>query len=335
MIKTILSVENYYDIFTKDNFKKEYLGMISKLHPDKCKDELASQAAAKLNMFYAEAKIASKHNAWKSSKQILTIDLEKSTIEIKYRYATKTEVGNMYVSDSLVTFTFNKEKFYKNFLDSLSFVSYKDENMKKYFSQFLPNVKRSFKDTHNIYYIILSKQKQVYPLSLVADIFSQKEHAAWVLTRLLNLCVLFQQNNFSHCGIDLNSCFVDLRSHGIYLLGGWQFATKHDNKLSATTKKIFDNLPPSIKASKISNPLIDIESTKFLVKELLKANSLMQLEKVCGKEMAQFLFSTINSSFVSLDELKRWEHARSKTFSKHEFVVIDAKTSESIYKKGC
>jgi len=332
----ILNAKNYYDIFTKEHFKEEYIKLITQFHPDKNKDKNACDVAAKLNQLYAEAKTAMQNNTWGTSKQIIQVKRNDKTVQIKYRYSYATEVGSAYVGDIIVVFTFNNKKYFDNYVKSISKISYRDNKMKDYFSRFIPIIKDKFKALDNTYYIVLEKTPEVYPLSLVKDIFIAKEHAAWIMTRLMNICVLLSMNNLVHCGINIDSCFVSLRHHGLLLLGGWHFGTEQNKKMIGTTKEIFDNLPPLIKDTKIANSLIDIESSKMIVKQLLNCNTYSKLEKVCGKDMAEFLSYTSTKSTHNklnpLDELKKWEEVRNKTFPEHKFIKIKEMTPDDVFK---
>lgn len=326
----------YDDIFSKDNFKKEYLSLAKEYHPDINHSEEAERLMFKLNMFYQEAKQHFENDSWGESKHSIIIQKSNKKMQLKYRYSYSTEVGNAYAGDKILVFSFNQKKYYDNYINSVNKITYKDNRQKEYFEKFVPKIIDNFESKDNIFYVVLEKDADEYPLMLVKEIFKQKEHAAWVLTRLLNLCVLFWMNRFVHNGICINNCYVNLAKHGICLYGGWQFGTEAGEKMIGTSKEIFNILPPLIKDEKISNYLTDVECSKFIIRSLLQANTFNQLNKTCGYDMAEFLLHTQTKTGSSnygillneiemdlLDELKEWENVRDKTFPNKEFIKIN------------
>ena len=347
----ILNATSYSDIFTdKSSFKKEYTQLMLRFHPDKYNESDAIIISSKLNQLYSEAKDHFKDGTWGQVGSTLEIGkTQSSTMKIVYRYSFENEVGMVYVGDNNVVYEFDEEKYYNRYLDAVNSIKYKDKKMEDYFARFLPVITDNFKSYNDKHYIVLSKTPDVFPLNLVADIFTRKEHAAWVMTRLLNMCMLLYVNGFVHNGICIDSCFVSLEHHGLSLLGGWQFACPNGVKMIGTSMEIFSNLPNDIQKEKIAKYIVDIESSKMVVKNLLKGNTYLNLEKICGTYMAKFLMNTKRTdstittsgwhSYVDnekertpLDELRDWEKARSKTFPKHEFIKIEGFTSDVVYK---
>lgn len=354
----ILKASSYSDVFKdKDNLKKEYAALILEYHPDKSSDPDALRVSIKLNQLYAEAKAHLKDDTWGASSNVLLIKKTEDTSQkIVYRYSFDSEVGKVYIGTYFVTYQFDDKKYYDRYLDAIGSIKYKDSAMEEYFSQFLPKVHDRFESLDGKYYIALRKTEEVYPLNLVVDVLSKKEHAAWVMTRLLNLCVLLYTNGFVHNGICIDNCFVSLEHHGLSLLGGWQFACPEGVRMVGTNSEIYENLPADIKSDKLARYIVDIECSKMVVKKLLGGNSFLNLEKLCGESMARFLtetkrknvrlsdstghYFTIKGEIVEevertpLDELREWEKVRSETFPKHEFVKIDGITADDVFKKG-
>lgn len=334
MINKILEAKSYTEIFTKENYKKEFHQLIAQYHPDKCDDPKALDVTVKLNQFYQEAKNHATNDTWGTGANILYIKKTESTsMKASYRYMFESEVGPVYIGDHIVIYEFSDKKYYDRYLDAVDLIKYKDKKMQDYFKRFVPNIHDKIESYDSKYFIVLKKPSEVYPLRLVLDIFKTKIHSAWVVSRLINFCCLFYVNKFVHCGIAIDSCFVSLRNHGLYLLGGWQFGRPIGVKMFGTTKEIYDVLPDSIKRKKIACTQVDIESSKALVKKLLDSNTYHQLVDKCGVHMATFLNNTnYDEDATPMDELSAWEKARTATFPKHEFVKINEMSPEEVFK---
>jgi len=348
----ILNASSYSDIFKdKKTFKKEYASLILKFHPDKNNDPDSIKVSIKLNQFYAEAKKHLVNDTWGIIGNTLIVKkTEDASQKITYRYSFDSEVGKVYVGNKIIVYQFDDKKYYSRYLDAVNSIKYQDTAMEEYFSRFLPKIHDHFESLDGKYYIVLKKTEEVYPLNLVADVFSKKEHSAWIMTRLLNICILLYANGFVHNGICIDNCFVSLKDHGLSLLGGWQFACPEGVKMTGTTLEIYNNLPDDIKNDKIARYITDIECSKMIVKNLLGDNTFLGLEKICGESMARFLAQTkrnnvtISRRFFGsdvfekmertpLDELREWEKVKKKTFPKPEFIRIDDITTDNVFNR--
>ena len=333
MVDKILNAKSYLDIFTRNEYVSQYKQFITQYHPDIWKDERAVEVTMKLNQFYKEAKDHDTSDTWGTGSNVLSIKKSGSSIKAAFRYSFESEVGPVYVGDHIVIYEFSDKKYYSRYLDALDLIKYKDSKMKNYFSRFLPVIHDKVESTDGKYFVVLKKSDDVYPLSLVTDIFKDKVHSAWILTRLMNFCCLFYYNKFVHCGICIDNCFVSLKDHGLFLFGGWQFGRPNGVKMFGTTKLIYDNLQDSIKSKKVAVPQIDIESSKLMVKKLLGCNSYTQLVDKSSREMAIFLNNTnYDEDSTPMDELQAWENARKATFPKNEFIKIKDISPEEVFK---
>lgn len=331
----------YDQVFTKDNYKKEYLELIKQYHPDINSSNEAIDITMKLNIMYMEAQRHFKSNTWaKDDKKTILVEVAAKTTKkrIAYRYKESTTTGMCYVGDSILTYAFSKEKYYRNFIKAMNMIVKNDETpLTKYFALFLPRLIDKFKAKTGEYYVILEKSPDEYPLCLVLETFhNNKTHCSWLTTRLMNILVLFEHNDFVHNGISMNNCFVNLKTHGVSLYGGWEFGTPNGQKMIGTNQFVYANMTIQAKNSKISEYMTDRKAAKALIANILtnKENpSYKDLQENGGTFFADFL-SSANKGTDSLSEYKRWESMRTLTFNKHEFVEVKDINAKKIYSKG-
>lgn len=65
----------------------------------------------------------------------------------------------------------------------------------------------------------VAKAEGVFPLSAFGSL--PPAHAAWIVSRLENLCCALAFSDLCHGGIGTESAFIDAATHEAFLLGGW------------------------------------------------------------------------------------------------------------------
>lgn len=326
-MKDLLDAKSYSDLFTKDNFKAEYIALMKIYHPDRYKGSDASKICAKINALYEEAKVHINDDTWGDESNIIYISLKNGRKKrIKYLYQGTNENGEYYIGNTIVVYSFTKKKFFDNYLSSVKKIKYADNKVKDYFERFMPEIIDNFTSADDKYYIVIRKTADVYPLELVKDIFKQKEHAAWLTTRLLNLSAFLSTTGLVHNGISISNIFVSLEFHGASLLGGWQYATSEGSKMIGTNKQVYSIMLPSTKANKIANYNTDTMAIKDIICKLLGGKTYRELVSIVGEVWANFL---LQSEDQPLDVVNKWEDVRDKSFKEHRFVKVDI--PENVY----
>jgi hypothetical protein len=249
-------------------------------------------------------------------------------MRVKYLYQGINETGEYYIGNTIVIFSFTKKKFFDNYLSSVKKIKYADDKIKNYFERFMPEIIDSFTSVDDKYYIVVKKTADVYPLWLVMDIFKQKEHAAWLSTRLFNLSAFLSTSGIVHNGIAISNIFVSLEFHGASLLGGWQYATSEGNKMIGTNKEVYSVMSPSTKANKLANYNTDTMAIKHIICRLLGGKTYRDFVNIVGEVWADFL---MQSEDQPIDVVHKWEGVRDKSFKEHRFVKVDI--PENVYTK--
>lgn len=325
--------KKYYEIFecNKDEIKSKYKILLKEWHPDLNKSKDAIKVSTYINQLHKEAVSHFESNTWKLLDAIRVTKKSGEKVEIKYKYKGLYELGEYFVGDSILVYSFNKQKFYNNYLSSIKNIKYADDRMKTQFKILMPEIIDNFEADNNTFYIVIKKYPELYPLKLISDILNKDVHAAWVNTKLLNLCNFLQYNKLVHNGISIENCFVNPELHTIHLYGGWQYATKENEKMIGTTKSIFENMNMKVRTSKQSSYSTDVDASKYIVKSLLNSMTYVELKKNVKDSFAQYLSSPSNGN--SFDELEKWEKAMIETFGKRKFVKVEI-NENNIYEKG-
>lgn len=320
---------NYYDIFTNDLevTKSKFHALQMKYHPDK--SFINSSISAKINELYVQAVEHINNNSWKCDN-VLSIQRKDGKIATikNYLYSASYELGSYWVSNTVIVYSFSDKHFFDNYLFSVKHLKYADDNMRLHFSTLVPNIIDSFEAKDGLYYLVIRKAKDEYPLQLVKNVFDEKQ-AAWVMTKLLNLCNFLCYNKLVHNGICLENLFVNLKQHSVHLYGGWQYCISEGKKMIGTVEKIFENMNPDVKSSKVASFVTDLDSSKYVLKEFFGVYSFPQLKSKLGNAFASFLCT--NEGENVFDEYFIWEEKIIEIFGKREFSSTNI--PDDIYKK--
>lgn len=327
-MKDPIKAKSYSDLFTKDKLKADYIELMKTYHPDRYRASDADKICAKINTLYEEAKAHANDDTWGDESNIVYITLKDGHRKrIKYLYKGINENGEYYIGNTIVVYSFSKKKFFDNYLSSVKKIKYADNKVKEYFERFMPEIIDNFISADDKYYIIIRKTSDVYPLELVKDIFKQKEHAAWLTTRLLNLSAFLSTTKLVHNGISISNIFVSLEFHGASLLGGWQYAVSEGSKMIGTNKQVYSIMSPSTKANKLANYNTDMMAIKNIICRLLGGKTYRDFVNIVGEVWANFL---MQSEDQPIDVVHKWEDVRDKSFKEHRFVKVHI--PENVYK---
>ena len=110
-------------------------------------------------------------------------------------------------------------------------------------SKFFPVLSGSFMLDDGRTLLSVSKDEELYPLSAFGSL--PPEHAAWIVSRLENICCALAYSGIAHHGIGPESVFINARTHEAFLLGGWWNSSLRDGgsvqdlyDLRSTAKRI-------------------------------------------------------------------------------------------------
>lgn len=339
----ILSMTKAGDLFTNDPgiCKKEYRDLSKFWHPDTNKSPKSKDVFSKIGELYQAALKDFESGTWEKTNFVRLALNNGTFIEMTYLDKFDFELGVCYITRTKVVYVLNASsaKYVPLMKSGLSRLSYRDKEMEDYFSRFFPqDLKYREIDGTGEKVIIFSKTDDVYPLKNLLQYFNRvglqnkDKHIAWVITRLLNIAVLFNRSGIVHNGICLENCFVSPHYHTILLYGGWWYSTEVGSKMTGTTKGIYDVMPVTAKTSKTSSFITDLESIKLLGRQLFGNENCRKLaeDTQVPKPIADFLIS--GSSDDALKELKTWDSVLESAYGERKFIKLEV-TPDEMYER--
>ena len=280
------------------------------------------EVTSKIVMMYERAVDLISKGKWEESNKIRLSKPNGKTLVVTYLKEYDFELGKMYLCNSHVVYVIDRKykKYYDNYIESTKFSCPND--MMDSIGYALPHIVQHF-DNNNECVIIIKRMARCVPLVEVWNNFKGKipaKHAAWMISRLLNLACFLSYNNIVHNGIDINSCFVDIEKHGIMLYGGWWYTRETDAKMIGVSSDVYDVMPPSAKRNKKSKKSTDMECIKMLGIKLMGCTSKISDYAVPSQIMC---WLRTGSGEYPPTEMKRWEMALDAAFGKRTFIKMN------------
>lgn len=240
---------------------------------------------------------------WKENAHKISLECTDGTIEISYIHKAVSESAIILTARSNVILLFEDIKSadkYCNTVKSLKF----PQNDVKNLRQFVPNITGRFTLINNQAMVVIEKGDNEYPLSAFKNL--PDVHAAWVVSRLENLCCLLQFNNISIPKFGLSDLYVDSEEHQIYFYGGFE-----------------SSMPVS--KDNIRNELLSLRQAAANV---MGCKSVKDTENKVPKDFYEFLNGEPKEN--PFEDFKQWDLSLTLAYGKRTFRKLDC-TENSIY----
>lgn len=266
------------DIFTNDmvEAKKEYHEYCKRYHPDNgsINDYFIFEIIQQL---WEDAQKLFQMNSWEVTGQIRIVKEDGHGFELNYKEERAFEFGKVYISAKKIAYVYEKkyEDFYYRYLHSMRKIRFADDKMKKEMERFLPKVVTSLKTAEGEFCILLDKTSDVYCLASIAEQYQKKNKSiperqvAWMLNRLFNFNCYLNWLGFAHNGLTLEHIYVSPDWHSLFFYGGWEYMTRHSEKMIGCPSEVYSILPFVTKDNKKTVIGTDLYSTKAIGKMLL------------------------------------------------------------------
>jgi len=168
---------------------------------------------------------------WKHHAQTVTFVAEDaSVVEISYVHSATVQNSTIFMGRSNAFLLFADPKDAKNYVDMVSSVQFPSDD-KHDMKQFLPEITHQFTLRDRRVLIIITRGRYEYPLVSFRGL--PDVHAAWVVSRLENLCCLLQYNQLTVPDLDIRDIYINPETHQAYLYGGLWRANRIVGALSS------------------------------------------------------------------------------------------------------
>lgn len=157
-------------------------------------------------------------------------------------------------------------------------------------------------------------------------------HVAWIVSNLFNLACYLEHQQLAHHAIDLEALWVVPERHEVALLGGWFYAKRFGETLSALPTSSLAMASAAYRTNKTAAQGFDLELIRAVGRELLGDRRGQRLtDKHAPKPMIQFL--QLPSASTALEDYRRWKEALQASFGPPKFVPMTVSVSH-VYKEN-
>ena len=141
-------------------------------------------------------------------------------LRINYLFKGMQNGVTVYTARRNVIFLFPEDdgRACEHFADTTGRLEFPPADIKG-LANYFPVIAGSFRLKNGGMALSVIKDEELYPLSAFGSL--PAEHAAWIVSRLENLCCVLAYSEIAHNGIDPESVFINARTHEAFLLGGW------------------------------------------------------------------------------------------------------------------
>lgn len=154
---------------------------------------------------------------WKHHAQTVTFIAEDdSVVEISYIHYVNSLNTSIFMGRSNVFLLFSDPDDAKRYVDTASSLRYPPDD-KYSMKQFFPEITHRFALRDRRVLVVIPRGRDEYPLVSFHKL--PDVHAAWIVSRLENLCCLLQFNDFVLSDIDIRDIYINPETHQAYLYG--------------------------------------------------------------------------------------------------------------------
>ena len=318
-----------------------FRSLIKRFHPDVSSDPLARQVTAKITVLVATARRVgldpqAAAAAKVSGSNVLTLTGTDGKIRnIRYGARSPFELGSCYYGSRYVVYVVDPaySSLYDSAVTTISTLHFASDRMATEVGRYTPKIKSTFTTVDGKRVLVLTKPEGVYTLRHVLDARGgslEPEHAAWIMSSVLNMCCYLQWARLCHNDLSVDSVFVSPREHAVYILGGWWYAAgvgEHLTHLPARSARL---APVDIIGEKLADSRTDLILARALIREVsgnLSVADLMTGGTRIPAPMARFL--SVPGPGLALEDYKVWtEDVLPSSFGARRFVELKINDSD-------
>lgn len=251
-----------------DQIRQQYVRLMKQFHPDVNGASAESyQAAAKINRFYQEVSDHLERGIWVGAQEI-RFEQDGQWFAMAYGEHVPFELGDFYIGSNSILYLFEKDSddLTENAIRQAGTLRFADERMEREFAKYLPEFSGIYRTRGGHNALLAKRPRDSLCLKSIIGRYGTigAEHAAWIMSGLYNLICFFQYNGIVHNGITEENIFVSLKSHLVWLPGGWWHAGRRGEKLRSISAALYQIMPMEGKRTECCMHRMDLESVRRL-----------------------------------------------------------------------
>jgi hypothetical protein len=308
------------------SLRREFAALVKCWHPDRNGAGDAHDVMQRVVALYDAARQKLATGEWCPPGVLRIAPLAGKPFDLKVRQRRPFELGEMAVAEKRIVFLVEKEHaaLFEMGLRRIGDVRYPDAKVRCQIAKFMPHVQGVY-ETAQRRIAVVDKPADAVPLDdLVARVGGEMppEHAAWVVSSLLNLACFFEVTGFTHNAISPETVFVSAKHHASYLLGGWWYAAPAGSRIEALPETTYGVLPPSMALTKRAHIRLDLESIRAAGRTILGDPTGIGLpgRKNLPAPMANFLRLPAPDSAIA--DYRAWRQVLRDSFGPPRFLEL-------------
>lgn len=227
--------------------KEEHRKLRKRWYPDTNPDS-TPEIMARINVLYDRAVEKLAAGTWIAPGLLTVTDVRGRKYQTRYRASRPFELGEVFIGDRIVAYKIRQD--FGDLVESARHVihnfRFAGDEMRAEVLRYLPQWIDQL-ELADGYLVVLGKDPEhLCVRDLLAKLGGKIEprHVAWIMSRLHNLLCYFQWAGIVHNDISLDSYFVSPAQHAGCLIGGWWYAARRHERISALPDRTMQHVRP-------------------------------------------------------------------------------------------
>lgn len=332
----IMNIRDYKEIFKskdKGGNKRIYKSIMKEWHPDRYwkeegKREECERVIKHINKLYEEYNNnIEKRKVYEEKRYEERVTGKE--IRIRYIEEGRNEIGKIYKGKGIVVYEIEegKEKYYKNYKESIKGLRYSDDKMRKEMEKYLP-IRVRYREVVGSNLIVIEKGENEIMLRDIMRYYGGRipiRTGSWIISSLMNIICYLEWKETVHNGITEDNIFIDMKEHKGLLLGGWWYSVREGERMIGCKKEIYEIMPFISKRDKKSSYKTDIESVRRIAREIFNTEKME-----VPKPIIDYSRETVIKE-SAIEEYKLWNKVLDDTFGKKREFYKNEITYHEVY----
>ncbi|HOW61880.1 MAG TPA: J domain-containing protein [Candidatus Contendobacter sp.] len=340
---TTLSAENLLAIqfseperlFTGDEeiARQEFRALAARWHPDRCPDAGTTGVFQHINRLYEAAVRKLRGGIWHTPGLLVARATDGATYQIRYRRERAFELGRLFMGREIVAWVVGREHtdLFQNALQTINRLPCANARMAAEVGRYLPEIVRHF-ETGEGWVLVVRKASDLVLLRDVLDYSGGRmdaRHVAWIISSLLNLACYLDYAQLAHNAILTDTWFISPPQHSGALLGGWWYAVRQGEPMTAAPARTVQYAPFDVLDRKRGDRRTDRELIRALGRELLGDVTGVRLARAKAAPAPMLDWLRLPAGDSALHDYQTWMNQVLKaSFGERRFVTLEITTDD-------